>query len=306
MNDLINESSTGLENLFSDLEQKVSESIKGTADRVNKLGIEAEQMRDKQTLSENLTKDLNASLLDLLKDEIEKVKEVLVDQSTELAKLEEVKCDRNELREEARQLEGKMKKLPTKKKVEAKIDLLIESLTKDINQNRVEVREMIEEQRSHFNGKLNGKLDRKDLGHFMLSKLDTDTFNSQISIFSESLVGVKNKIGILHEEFRNMPRPQLSESRIIGKLEKKIKPKRVDELQREMNRKLDEMRERLDQLAKHESDTKRGLEQQLNFKADREALQQLLREQAKINDFICAENIVARFKVSAWLRRRKR
>lgn len=307
MNDLINESSENLENLFADFEQRILESAKDTKEQVSKLGDGAREMRNKQMANENLTKDLNASLLDLLKDEIEKVKQVLVEQSTELAKLEEAKSDKNELGQNVQILENKLKKLPTKKKVEAKIDLLIESLTKEINQNAVDVREALNEMRNHFNGKIKAKLDSKDLSHFMMTKLDTDTFNSQISVLSESLVGVKNKIGILHQEFRNLPQPQLTESEIIAKLERKIKPKRVDQLENEVARQFQEMREELSQMAKHEAEAKREVEKQLNFKADRQVLQQLLKEQAKINDFICAENIVARFKVrNSFGRRRAR
>ena len=70
--------------------------------------------------------------------------------------------------------------------------------------------------RTETNGKLKAKMDKKDLGHFLVKKVDTDAFKSQVGVLSESLLGLKQKVGALHSQLSDLPKsPPISETKIV-------------------------------------------------------------------------------------------
>jgi hypothetical protein len=297
LNSLLGETNENVDNVIMDLQQKFSEEIAPLKEEQEKLVQNSNLLFEKQTSNENLTKELNASLLDLLKEEIEQVKETLLGHSNEMHKISQNVSEEQEVLQNLQILETKFKKFPSKKKIDAKFDLIVESLKKEIQEVNSVMQENLMEIKTQLGNKIKVKMDKKDLSHFLIKKLDTETFNSQISIVSDSVLGMKKKIGILQNELRNFPKQQISEVKLISKIEKKMKKNYLNEIETDIENKFKEVQSTINEMNNNQINHKKTLENQLNIKADREVIQQLLREQAKINEFICAENVVARFKV---------
>ena len=83
----------------------------------------------------------------------------------------------------------------------------------------------------------------------------------------------------------------------MNKIEKKIKKGALLEVESNLENKINMLENQVIEVSKNQLEENKTIEHKLNFKADREVIQQLLKEQAKINEFICAENVVARYKV---------
>jgi hypothetical protein len=252
----------------------------------------------KQSSNEILTKELNASLLDLLKEEIEQVKTSLLEHAREMDTTRAQVTDMQGLSSEVKILENKLKKLANKKKIDLKLDAMVEASKEEVKKLKQNFEEEIGKVHEKMRDKLSVKMDKKDLSHFLIKKVDTLTFNSQISVMSESLLGLKKKIGVLHSEFKNLPQPkEISENKIILKVEKKVKKELMEQMESNMERKVQECQDLVKSISASQMESGKLIEKKLALKADREIIQDLLKEQGKINEFICAENVLARFKV---------
>jgi hypothetical protein len=293
----MNESHENTQNTITELDKKMTDQLELVKEEQIQINEKSNLLFEKQTSNENLTKELNASLLDLLKEEIDQIKDTLLSYSSEIEKLSENKSDDEVILQNLQALENKLKKFPLKKKIDSKFDMMIESLKKDIEEVNSNFHKNLTQLKNQLINKVKVKMDKKDLNHFLIKKVDTDNFNTQISIISDSMLGMKKKVGILQTELRNFPKQQISEVKLIGKLEKKIKKNYLTEFQTDFENKLNHVTNHVEEINKNQIDSKRTLESQLKIKADREVIQKLLIEQAKINEFICAENVVARFKV---------
>ena len=298
MNGIISDISSTCELELTSLGKKTSQELQNLKSVQMRLETEAGELAQKQSSNEILTKELNASLLDLLKEEMEQVKGTLLEHAREMDLTNQQVMEIEKIKQESQILENKLKKFSVKKKVDAKFDVMLESLKKEMEGLRQQVQGQLAKTLELCAEQVKRKMDKKDLGHFLVKKVDTASFNAQISVFSESLLGFKKKVGLIHSEFKNLPKPkELSESQVVLKVQRKVKKDLSDELGMQVLDQLRPLRQKLEELALLQTKQSQNVEEKLTLKASREVIQDLLQEQAKINEFICAENVMARFKV---------
>lgn len=252
-------------------------------------------------------------MLDLLKEEMNQTKLNHQSNSDQINCLKENINTINEQINNLEDLEKKIKKKISKKEMQEILNLTKDDLVKNYS--------MLSSQFANIKKEIKlmnkSKLNKEDLSYFLIKKVDNESFTSQIDLLTESLIALKKKMTILQSQsellfLNNLPveEDQNNEIKHIKQIEqeenfaiklKEIINKDIQLVQQEINIDIKtELNKLKSEQSKRLTHIQNMVTQKGNFViiANQSKLEQLLDEQAKLNDFICAENILARFKVT--------
>lgn len=160
------------------------------------------QISEENERNMGVTKELNGSLMDLFKEEIERMQGAARDHMEETRVISQKVELLENLKDQIEKLDknwAKKNKIG-KKKIEGKLDLVVEKVKKVEEQIEERINSFGDDLRKQIEINLKEKLDKKDLGFYMVKKVDNELFNSQNRNITDSLIVLRKKIGDLSQK----------------------------------------------------------------------------------------------------------